>query len=130
MHARSLQSADEEIRKFQLLKYKQEYHYYLSAFKAIAANRQTPEAVLRGARASDLLTTDIRPAPRVIMVGDRVDKDMAPVWRLLGHNAMLIRLKAGKYKRTPGAQAIPRTNYAECSEFPERLLSVGCSAFL
>ena len=117
MDSPGIRQADEEVRRFELLKHKEDFHYYISALNAIASDGENPEEVLKNAGSEGILTTDVNLTSGVVMVGDRNDKDMYPVWRLLGEKARLIRMRSGKYKDDPRSPDIPRGQYAECPEF-------------
>ena len=117
MDSPGIRRADEEVRRFDLLKHKEDLHYYISALNAIDSDRDNPEEFLRTVDSDDVLTTNIDLPSGVIMVGDRNDKDMYPVWQLLKEKALLIRMRAGKYKNDPRSPDIPRGQYAECPEF-------------
>ena len=120
-----LSRADEEIRKYELIKHKENFHYYYAILNAIAANRDTPEHVLLTGAADRLLKAGRLVPDSIVMIGDRVDKDMYPVWKIFDGHAALIRVRSGKYRRRGMPRSVPRKNYRECTDLRQAFALVG-----
>ncbi|TAK51312.1 MAG: hypothetical protein EPO24_16005 [Bacteroidetes bacterium] len=117
-YSKEIIHADETVRMFEMLKHKEHYFYYYALCHAIASDADTPEKVLLQSKAPEhLLSTDITPESKVLMVGDRNDKDMVPLWKIFQSACYLIRIKAGVYKDEKLKFKIPKRNYAETKNF-------------
>jgi FMN phosphatase YigB (HAD superfamily) len=111
--------ADETVRKYALMKRKENYYYYYSILNAIRLNNKKPEEVLLKSKNNDLINYKNLNQFHIIMVGDRLDKDVLPVWRIFGKQAFLIRVKVGKYKNETLQFRIPKSNYTECKDIKQ-----------
>ena len=115
-HSKELSEADENISNFWLLKRKEKCFYYVSILNAIYQDPENPETILKTWSSTDLLEPSDHAFDKLIMFGDRIDKDVDPLWRLYGEKVHIIRIKKGRYMNSGINVHIPSTNYSEFSE--------------
>lgn len=109
--------ADSIIRKFELLKLKDDLFFYYAIFKSITSDPKNPESVYLSTNIDKLLEINETMEDKVVMIGDRVDKDLFPIWKIMGKNSELIRIKCGKYKTKDLQIGIPKSIYKEFHDF-------------
>jgi FMN phosphatase YigB (HAD superfamily) len=86
-----------ESRNF-LVVDKKNRHSFLDVLKAIQIFPDYPQKFLEGLVDLDYSQISNRKLLKVASVGDRYDKDIAPLLEILGKNVITIRLLFGKYK--------------------------------
>lgn len=114
--SREIIEADENIRNFWMLKKKDKCFYYIAVLNAIFEDPENPERILKTWNSTGLLELSNHVRDKLIMFGDRVDKDVTPIWRLYRENVQIIRIKKGQYMSTRMDLSIPTTNYVEFSK--------------
>jgi FMN phosphatase YigB (HAD superfamily) len=114
--SRKILEADENIRNFWMLKKKDKCFYYIAVLNAIFEDQENPERILKTWNSTELLEPSNHVWDKLIMFGDRADKDVTPLWRLFKEKVHIIRIKKGQYMSTKIEMSIPATNYVEFSE--------------
>jgi FMN phosphatase YigB (HAD superfamily) len=107
--------ADEQMQRYELIRKKEEYYYYYSILNAIDINPTNPEKILLENKYDQLLQKYRAHKNKLFMIGDRVDKDILPLWRMFGEKIILLRVRTGKYKKFEISAKLPKSNYTECS---------------
>lgn len=109
--------ADSVLRKFELLKLKEDLFFYYAIFKSILQDPKNPEREFIFTDIDELLDISELTEGKVVMVGDRIDKDILPIWKIFGKNSELIRIRCGKYKTNDLQSNIPKSVYKEFPDF-------------
>ena len=106
---------DERLRLFKLCWGKRHGFFYRAILAAIASNPTAPEIALVNLDVSELLDSRKLSFGRIIMVGDRIDLDVNPIWNLYGKRSLTLRVLKGPYSKIVAPVNPPASNYREFS---------------